>query len=67
MFWLAYAIACALLHHVLSFHYQDTCRPSWWPLGASDAYCLFVQRALQAVRAGPLLAVVPALPRVHHP
>lgn len=70
MVWLAYAVACALFHHVLAYHYQDACRPSWWSFGEGTAYCSIVNRALQLLRAGPLLAALPALPRAphaHHP
>lgn len=64
MFWLAYAVTCALLHHVLSHHYVDACRPAWWTFGLVDAsvYCAFLHRTLQVIGASPLLA---ALPRVH--
>lgn len=67
MFWLAYAATCALLHHVLSYHYQDACRPSWWWLGGDDtAYCVLVHRALQTLRASPLLAIAPRLVQAGH-
>lgn len=71
MFWLAYALTCALLHHVLAFHYQDACRPTWWSFGldslfhgSPSAYCALVSKALHALRAGPLLAAVPALAKL---
>lgn len=64
MFWLAYAVTCAFLHHVLSYHYQDACRPSWWAFGDSattTAYCAIVHRALQVLGASPVLAALPHL------
>lgn len=65
MFWLAYAVTCAFLHHVLSHHYQDACRPSWWPFGESaTTYCTVVHRALQVLGASPVLAALPHLAHV---
>lgn len=65
MFWVAYALSCALLHHVLSHHYQEACRPSWWSFGLdSSAYCAVVHKALYALRAAPLLAVFPRPPLI---
>ena len=55
MFWLAYAATSALLHHLLSRHYQDACSPSWWWPTEDSAYCTFVHKALRALQASPLL------------
>lgn len=63
MFWALYALVCALLHHLLSHHYADVCRPRWWPLGTDvTPYCAIVHQALHALQASPLLALAPALP-----
>lgn len=65
MLWVSYVVACWLLHHLLSFHHQDVCRPSWWSLGLDpSSYCAFLSKALHAIRAAPLLIAVPHLPRV---
>lgn len=58
---LSYVVTCALLHNILSHHYQDSCSPSWWSLSvASSTYCDFIQKTLHILRSSPLL-VVPAL------
>ena len=63
MFWAAYALTCFLLHHLLSTHYTDACRPRWWSFGVdASVYCAFLHKALYALRAGPLLALA-NLPR----
>ena len=64
MFWLTYAVTCALLHHILALHYQDSCKPSWWwSLGFDpSAYCGFLHKTLHVLRAGPLVAVLPIIP-----
>lgn len=62
MFWLAYAITCAVLHQLLVHHYQDACRPSWWAFGGDPSvYCAFVHKALNALSASPLLVAAPCL------
>lgn len=63
MSWLAYAVTCALLHHVLAHHYQDACRPAWWSFGLLDssAYCALLHRSLQVLGASPLLAALPQI------
>jgi hypothetical protein len=66
MFWLVYAVTCALLHQVLASHYQQACTPSWWSLLDRSAYCALVHRGLQVLGASPLLAAAAAnrLPRL---
>lgn len=60
----AYALGCGVLHNLLSAHYADACRPSWWSFGLDpSAYCAALHRALHVLRAAPLLAL-PAVPRV---
>ena len=60
---MGYAATCAISHHLLASHYSDTCRPSWWFGLDSSAYCAFLNRSLNVLRAAPLLAV-PVLPRI---
>lgn len=68
MFWLFYAITCALLHTVLASHYQHACAPSWWLPRDASGYCGLLHRGLQVLGASPLLAaaavdrVAPRLP-----
>lgn len=68
MFWLVYAITCALLHQVLAAHYQTACTPSWWLPRDPSGYCGLLHRGLQVLGASPLLAAaavdraVPRLP-----
>lgn len=64
MFWLVYAVTCAVLHHILSSHYQAACSPSWWSFLDASPYCAVVHKALHVLSAGPLLAALPALSNV---
>lgn len=78
MLWLAYAVTCSLLHHVLARHYADACVPASSsllaallpPATAASAYCEVVHKALHVLGASPLLAAAPLLaarPRVLAP
>lgn len=69
MFRLGYALTCVLLHHLLSFHYQDSCRPSLWPFASDTGYCALLHKALHVLRAAPLLAlpVLNPLPALRGP
>jgi hypothetical protein len=63
MSWLRTAVTCGILHHLLTYHYLDVCRPSWWFVGANaTTYCVLVDRALQLFRVVPLVAALTALP-----
>ena len=65
MFWAAYALTCFTLHHLLTTHHQDVCRPAFWSFGQDPSlYCAFVHKALYALRAGPVLAIA-NLPLLH--
>lgn len=67
MFLLWYAASCALLHHLLSHHYQDACRPSWLFGADTSAYCALVHRAIHGLRASPIVAAaVGRLPLPQH-
>ena len=64
---LAYSISCVLAHHLISLHYYNTCKASWFSfLGLdSSVYCGWVRRALQALQWTPLVVFAPYLREGH--
>lgn len=61
--WVGYTVTCAVSHQLLSKLYTDTCSPSWFGFEVTP-FCGLLHKALQVLRAAPLLAV-PILPQLH--
>jgi hypothetical protein len=61
---LSYALTCVALHHVLSHHYHDACRPNWFFGNDLSTYCVALHKVLHILRTSPWIAVAHLL-RVH--
>jgi hypothetical protein len=55
----AFAASNVALYGLLSRHYHDVCRASWWSFFAmrQSLYCAAVERGLGVLQFAPLLAI----------